>query len=58
MDTQLVIWLVTGIVVVIGVGWLISKAVNSGQKAPMPKTKQYDTQDAPPTDSDTYGPSW
>jgi len=55
MDTQLVIWFVTGIVFVIGVGWLISRAINSGQKAPMPKTKQYDTQDAPSADSDTPG---
>jgi hypothetical protein len=53
MSPQLVIWLVTGIAVVVGVVWLISRAVDSGKKAPTPTTKPYDTQDTPHSDSGT-----
>ena len=51
MDTGQLIWIATGIITVIGVVWLTTKAINSGQKAPLPKTTQYDTQDAPPAES-------
>ena len=51
MDTQLVIWLVTGIVVVIGAGWLISKAVNGRPRGRQNEDRS--TLSAPPTDSDT-----
>ena len=44
------IWILTGVLVVVGVVWLISRAITKGQKAPMPTTTQYDTQDAPPGD--------
>lgn len=38
MDPQLLIWLVTGVVFVIGVMWLISKAIKGGSKASTPET--------------------
>jgi len=44
------IWLLTGVLVVVGVVWLISRAINKGQKPPLPTTTPYDTQDAPPAD--------
>jgi hypothetical protein len=45
------IYLATGILVVVLVGWLISRAINSGKKLPTPTTRPYDDQDAPPADS-------
>ncbi len=44
------IWILTGVLVVVGVVWLISRAITKGQKLPMPTTTQDDTQDAPPAD--------
>ena len=42
------LWILTGVLVVVGVVWLISRAITKGQKLPMPTTTQDDTQDAPP----------
>ena len=50
---QIVISLVVAAGVVAVVVWLVSRAVNSGKKVQMPTTTQYDTQDAPPPDSDS-----
>jgi hypothetical protein len=44
------IWILTGVLVVVGVVWLISRAITKGQKLPMPTTTQDDTQGAPPAD--------
>ena len=50
-----VVWILTGIVVVVGFVALVSYFVrrgSSGASSPMPKTTQYDLQDAPPRDPD------
>ena len=48
----IVIWIVSGVLVVAGIVWLVSLAVKSGKKLPMPTTTPYDEQfdehDAPP----------
>ncbi len=48
---QAIIWIATGVILVAGVVILISRGVKSGKKLPTPTTTQYDTQDAPPSDS-------
>lgn len=56
MDWQgIVIWVVSGVLVVALIIWLVSLAVKSGKKAPMPTTTPYDTIDAPPPDDDSAG---
>jgi hypothetical protein len=48
-----IVWILTGVVMVVGFVALISYFVNSGKKTgAKPTTTQYDTQDAPPPDSD------
>jgi hypothetical protein len=57
METGTIIWIVTGIAMVVGVVALISRAItnSSGKNSTMPKGHQYDTQDAPPSDSHSAG---
>jgi len=47
-----IIWIATGILLVVVVVMLISRAVKSGKNPGVPTTSQYDTQDAPPADSE------
>jgi len=49
-DTQTIVWIATGILVLVGAVALVTRAINSGKKLPMPESKPYDTQDAPPSD--------
>ena len=55
MTTGQLIWIATGVLFVAVVVWLLNRAINSGKKLPTPETKPYDTQDAPPPDSDSSG---
>lgn len=63
MDTQaIIIWVVSGVLFIALIFWLVSLAVKSGKKPPLPTTTPYDTidspyeiADAPHSDSDTPG---
>lgn len=54
--TGIVIWVVSGVLFIALVMWLVSLAVKSGKKLPLPTTKPYDEQfdehDASPPSSD------
>ena len=49
--TQTIIWILTGVVVVVGFVMLVSRAIRGGKNPGLPTTTQYDTQDAPPPKS-------
>ncbi len=53
-----IIWILTGVAVVVGLVALVSYFVRSGankNSSARPTTTQYDLQDAPPPDSDAAG---
>ena len=57
MDTQtVVIYVASGILFLAVLMWLISRAVKSGKKAPLPTTNPYDTINTPPEDDSTKNP--
>jgi hypothetical protein len=47
-----VVWILTGVVMIVGFVALVSYFAKGGKNPGMPTTKQYDTQDAPPPDSE------